>query len=104
MPDVTVPAGMAIPPESNAEIKPAVLQSLRPGAMVGGDGGQAIKSSAKEAGAPLIYAHHGRVPRQPGALLARVGVEHRAGRLAGQQLGLADLLAAEGEVSCELAV
>ena len=53
---------------------------------------------------PLSLVHHGRVPRQPGALLARVGVEHRAGRLAGQQLGLADLLAAEGEVSCELVV
>ena len=46
---------------------------------------------------PLSLVDHGRVPRQPGALLAGVGVEHRAGRLAGQQLGLADLLAAEGE-------
>ena len=46
---------------------------------------------------PLSLVDHGRVPRQPGALLAGVGVEHRAGRLAGQQLGLADLLTAEGE-------
>ena len=73
LPERTVGKGAAGPPESNMEIGPAVVNSLRPGAVVGADGGQAIASQVKLAAVvhggssesiPVASAIHGRQPRK----------------------------------------
>lgn len=73
MPTRRVGLGSASIPESNLEIEGAIAESLRPGAVAGGDGGQAIASSVKAASLrhggnaksiPLVYAVHGKRPKK----------------------------------------
>lgn len=65
--DYAVRKGDALPPESNVEIQGTIQSSVLPGAIVGGDGGQAIKSSTgsvADGAVPLAYAMHGRKLRK----------------------------------------
>jgi hypothetical protein len=73
MPERSVGKGVAGPPESNLEIGKAMVDSLRLGAVVGGDGGKAIRSQVKLASVihggsknaiPLVHAVHGRQPKK----------------------------------------
>ena len=70
-----MPSGEAIggPPESNLEIRGAIVASMKPGSVAGADGGRAIKSSVRAAGAmatgnlhaiPVVQAIHGKRPRK----------------------------------------
>ena len=64
---VTVEKGSAPPPESNEDVAQPIADSVKAGAVVGADGGQAVRSSLKKAhgdNVPLVTAIHGKNPKQ----------------------------------------
>jgi hypothetical protein len=73
--DLEVRKGTALPPESNKDIKSAIIDSMRPGSIAAADGGKAISSCVKKAAGgqiPLAIAVHSRKPRKQFTRLEKI--------------------------------